>query len=372
MNSRLLRAFPGASSDIGELLKYRERRSQLNVKWDWSVGKGMAFSVMVLFLQLAKVTFEVTRRALSLELHLILCCSTKMNSRLRSWSDVRVFLAVFREGSTLAASRILNVAQPTVARRIDVLENELGSTLFERDTRGFKPTEIARSLLPFAEAIEKATSEFSEKANGLNEIQPIRVTAYSGNFSPRVTEVFSEYSALNPDIVFEFLPSVNVLDLEGGEADIALRITGNEPQQNLICRKISTARWSLYGAQSYADKHRLPAGCDTLSGHKFVTFKRDDVPAALHDWLIRYVSQNDIVMSFGEIDLMHAAIKAGHGLGLMNEKLAEMDDTLIRCFGPIEDLSRQHLMLIAPEAYRRREVKAFVNFFAPRYASVFK
>ncbi len=295
-----------------------------------------------------------------------------MSSRFRSWSDVRIFLAVFREGSTLAASRFLNVAQPTVARRIDVLENELGLTLFERNTRGFKPTEPARSILPFAEAIEKAASDFSAKASELNEIKPIRVTAYSGNFSPRVTEIFSEFSALNPDIAFEFLPSVKVLDLEGGEADIALRITGEEPQQNLVRRKISTARWSLYGSQSYADKHGLPADCDSLSGHQFVTFKRDDVPAVLDDWLKRHVSQNNIAMSFGEIDLMHAAIKAGHGLGLVNEKLAVMDDTLIRCFGPIEELSRQHLVLIAPEAYRRPEVKAFVKFFAPRYAAVFK
>ena len=295
-----------------------------------------------------------------------------MKNEFRNWSDVRVFLAVIRNGSTLAASRVLNVAQPTVARRIEVLEDELGVTLFERDTRGFRPTEMARKLLPLAEAIENATSEFSKKAYELTEMRPIRITAYSGNFSPRVTEIFSEYSALNPRIAFEFLPSVKVLDLESGEADIALRITKDEPQQNLICRKISTARWSFYGAKSYAEKHGLPTSCDQLSGHQFVTFKRGDVPAALHEWLVRHVSQDNIVMSFSEIELMHAAIKAGHGLGLMNDKLAEMDDTLLRCFEPIEELSRQHLMLIAPEAYRRPEVKAFVTFFAPRYAAVFK
>lgn len=294
-----------------------------------------------------------------------------MKNGFRNWSDVRIFLAVFRKGSTLAASRILNVAQPTVARRIDVLENELGLTLFERNTRGFTPTESARDLLPFAEAIEKATLEFSEQADELKKIRPIRVTAYSGNFSPRVTEVFSQYSSLHPEIAFEFLPSVKVLDLEAGEADIALRITKSEPQQNLICRKISTARWSLYGSRDYAEKHGLPNSRDTLRGHHFVTFKRGDVPAALHDWLIRHVTQDDIVMSFTEIDLMHAAIKAGHGLGLMNDKLAEGDETLIRCFEPIEELSRQHLMLIAPQAYRRPEVKAFVKFFAPRYAAIF-
>ncbi|WP_085893649.1 LysR family transcriptional regulator [Roseovarius litorisediminis] len=347
-------------------------RSRIESIQVWSAENWVTLGTMASFLRLEIVALKATRPVVLLEFCLILCCSTKMKSGFRNWSDVRIFLTVIREGSTLAASRMLNVAQPTVARRIDVLENELGLTLFERDTRGFKPTESARKIVPFAEAIEKAASEFSKKANELTEIRPIRVTAYSGNFSPRVTEIFSEYSALNPDIAFEFLPSVKVLDLEGGEADIALRITSKEPQQNLICRKISTARWSLYGSRGYAEKHGLPASCERLSDHQFVTFKRRDVPAALHEWLICHVAQDDIVMSFSEIDLMHAAIKSGHGLGLMNDKLAEMDDTLIRCFGPIEDLSRQHLMLIAPEAYRRPEVKAFVKFFAPRYAAVFK
>jgi DNA-binding transcriptional LysR family regulator len=279
---------------------------------------------------------------------------------------------VVREGSTLAASRKLGVAQPTVARRIEVLESEIGLTLFERDTRGFKPTEDARCLFPMAEVIENAMSDFATKANELTVLRPIRITAYSGNFSPRVTEIFSDFSALNPNISFEFLPNLDVLDLAGGEADIALRVATNEPDKNLICRKISTARWSLYGARSYAERCGLPDSPNNLRGHCFVTFVRDDVPAALHNWLLRHVSQDQIIMSFGEPDLMHAAIKSGHGLGLMNVKLAETDDTLIRCFDAIEELSRPHLMLIAPEAYRRPEVKAFTKFFAPRYAAIFK
>jgi hypothetical protein len=56
----------------------------------------------------------------------------------------------------------------------------------------------------------------------------------------------------------------------------------------------------------------------------------------------------------------------------MNVRLAEADEGLIRCFDPPEELSAQHLMLIAPEAYRRPEVRAFTRFFAPRYAAIFK
>lgn len=295
-----------------------------------------------------------------------------MKNEFRNWSDIRIFLAVVREGSTLAASRKLSIAQPTVARRIEALENEIGVTLFERDTRGFKPTEDARCLLPLAKAFEELAASFVEKTKELTDLRPIRITAYSGNFSPRVMEIFSAFSAVNPKVDFEFLPGVKVLDLTAGEADIALRITQSEPDKDLICRKISTAKWALYGSQSYADKYGLPVSPDSLKGHHFVTFIRNDVPGVLHKWLARHVSQNQIVKSFSEVDLLHAAIKLGHGLGLMNVKMAEMDETLAQCFDPIEELSRPHVMLIAPEAYRRPEVRAFTKFFAPRYAAIFK
>jgi hypothetical protein len=53
-------------------------------------------------------------------------------------------------------------------------------------------------------------------------------------------------------------------------------------------------------------------------------------------------------------------------------RLAEADGALVRCFEPPEELSAQHLMLVAPEAYRRQEVREFTRFFAPRYAAIFK
>lgn len=298
-----------------------------------------------------------------------------MKNDFQNWSDVRVFLAVFRKGSTLAASHALGVAQPTVARRIEALEHQLGLILFERDNRGFRPTEAARSLLPQAEALEAAASELAKNADSLSRPRPIRITAFSANFSPRVTQVFSEFSTLHPEVRFEFLPGVKTLDLSAGEADIALRITASEPDQNLICRKISTARFTLYGAPAYAKKHGLPRSPEEMQGHSFVTFERTGMHFQFREWLLRQISPEQIVMSFSEIELMDAAIRAGHGLGVMNLKLAEADEragTLIRCFEPPEEMSAQHMMLISPDAYRRPEVKAFTKFFGPRYAAIFR
>ena len=301
-----------------------------------------------------------------------MCRSTKMNSEFRNWSDVRIFLAVVREGSTLAASRKLGVAQPTVARRIDALEHETRLTLFERDTRGFRPTDAARTMLPLAEAFEAAAKDFGKTTRELTETRPIRITAFSGNFSPRATCIFSEFSEMRPDVRFEFLPGDKVLNLAAGEADIALRLTSSVPDQTLICRKISTARFTLYGSESYARKWGLPDSPKALYGHRFITFQRDDVPPTFHNWLLHHVSAEQIVLSCHEVLLTEAAITAGRGLGIMNVRMAEADDTFIRCFEPPEELSMQHLMLISPQAHRRPEVREFTKFFAPRYAAIFK
>lgn len=295
-----------------------------------------------------------------------------MKNGFRNWSDVRVFLAVIREGSTLAASRKLGLAQPTVARRIDALEHEIGLTLFERDTRGFRPTEAARELVSFAEQIEAAALRFSETAQDLGHTRPVRITAFSGNLSPKVTSILSEFSLKRPDVPFELLPGVKVLDLAAGEADIALRLVRSSPDPDLICRRISTAKYAIYGSPAYADRHGLPASVEDLGNHTFVSFYREDLPSVVHDWLAAHVRPDQILRTYSEFDLLLAAVRAGHALSIINVRFAESDGGFVQCFGPIEELSAEHMLLVSPAAYRRPEVREFVNFFAPRYAAIFK
>lgn len=302
----------------------------------------------------------------------MLCCSTNMQNEFRNWSDLRVFLAVVREGSTLAASQKLGMAQPTVARRIEALEHAIGLVLFERDTRGFKPTDAGRELIPSAEAVEAAALDFASRARDLTKTKPIRLTAYSGNFSPRMIDIVNAFSAENPGVAFEFLPTVKALDLLAGEADIALRLVRNDPDPRLICRKISDAKWTLFGGKPYAEQYGLPRSASELEGHRFVTLQRGDIPNVFDAWLRENVLPDQIVASFSELDLMHAAIRSGQGLGFSNRKLVEGDDTLIPCFDEVPEFAATHLMLISPEAFRRPEVKAFVSFFAPRYAAIYR
>jgi hypothetical protein len=46
----------------------------------------------------------------------------RSSRRAMDWGDVRVFLAVAREGSMRAAGRALGLSQPTIARRLAAFE----------------------------------------------------------------------------------------------------------------------------------------------------------------------------------------------------------------------------------------------------------
>jgi hypothetical protein len=45
------------------------------------------------------------------------------------WRDVRVFLAIAREGSMRAAGRALGLSQPTIARRLAAFETSFGGQI---------------------------------------------------------------------------------------------------------------------------------------------------------------------------------------------------------------------------------------------------
>ena len=69
------------------------------------------------------------------------------------WNDLTYFLAVARDGSTLAAAKTLRVSQTTVARRIAVLEEALGLSLFHRRQAGYALTPTGEDLLGRAEQV---------------------------------------------------------------------------------------------------------------------------------------------------------------------------------------------------------------------------
>lgn len=85
---------------------------------------------------------------------------------------LRYFLAVARERSITRASTALHITQPTLSRQIAELEEELGTPLFQRDSKQLQLTEAGLRLVQRAEEIialtERTVSEFSSKQTDIS------------------------------------------------------------------------------------------------------------------------------------------------------------------------------------------------------------
>lgn len=295
-----------------------------------------------------------------------------MNSRFTNWSDIRVFLAVLRTGSTLAASKTLGMAQPTVARRIEALEHTLGVTLFDRDTRGFKATEAALKLQTSAESMEMNASALAEAASSLKKPsgKSIRVTGVPEVFSENFAAILSDFRDAHPDISFDFLATPDTLDMSKGEADVAIRYANEITDPDLICRKISQAQVTLYASDSYVKKYGIPASPDDFGGHKFVLMSGG--ASKLRSFLMDRITPDQLVMECDTFQGVVAAVLSGFGIGPMGVGLASDTPTLNVCLEPQEEFSFVTWLITSPQAHKRPEVRTFTNYFAPRYKAMLK
>lgn len=87
--------------------------------------------------------------------------------------NLKAFMLVAETGSFSSAAEKLHLTQPAVSKRIALLEQQLGSELFDRIGRTIDLTEAGRSLLPHARAIshqliaaEQAVRDLSGEVTG--------------------------------------------------------------------------------------------------------------------------------------------------------------------------------------------------------------
>lgn len=298
-----------------------------------------------------------------------------MKSVFQNLSDVRVFLAVLRAGSTLAASKTLGMAQPTVARRIEALEHTLRLVLFERNTQGFRPTQNALALVPSAEAIEKAAKGLGAMAERLASAQSrtIRITAVTDAFNPRLSAILEGFIESYGTVSFDLIPSDETVDISVGDVDVAIRWTNKKLEDpSLICRKLSTEGLSLFASKTYSAKSDLPHSETDMDGHKYLVFGGKLAYDTVNKWLLQRIDPDQIAMTCQDFKAMETAVQMGSGIGILPTRFMRSDETLVLCFELPEDLGSTVWLLVSPSAYRRPEVKAFTAFFAPRYSALFR
>lgn len=281
-----------------------------------------------------------------------------------NWDDLKVFLALARNRSTIAAGRALRVDQSTVHRRLTELERCLGLPLVQRHPSGYRLTELGQELVPHAERIEEAVRAFErclEEAR-LGHAGIIRLTCPE----PLVTRLtrsgfLDRFHSRHPEIHVEFVMSDRQLDLMKGEADVALR-SGDTDDHRLVGRKIADSVWAVYASRHYVERHGAPGSVEELELHALVGFDASLSGHRAARWLASvapgatFVARNE-----GVLGLVHS-VKSGVGVAPLPTALGDAEPDLVRVLGPIPELTRAWRLLTSPELRRTHPISAFFDF----------
>lgn len=280
------------------------------------------------------------------------------------WDDLRIFLALARHGSTLAAARNLGINQSTVQRRLAQFERRVDGQLVERQPSGYRLTSTGQALVPHTERVEAAVQAFADALKSATRAVTgvVRVTCPEPLvFLLRNSTLIERFEEKNPLIQVQFVLSDKYLDLSRGEADIALR-SGDTEDGDLVGCKIADSLWAVYGSPSYLEHVECPASTEDLRKHRLVGFDETMRGHRVSTWLEHIVPQENIVARNDSVLGVLYAVRAGVGLGALPTALADGQQDLVRVLGPIPELSRIWRILAHPSVRKQRAVAAFFDF----------
>ncbi len=278
-----------------------------------------------------------------------------------SWDDLRIIKTIGGSGALAAAAKVLRVNTTTISRRLALVEETLGVTLFDRRRTGYLPTTSGAELIALAERMELDIVSVARRVSGHAQGHKgeLRVTTSDALLLDFLTPIIADFQALNPSVRVEVIVGNTSLNLARGESDIAFRAATEAPPDNLFGRKVATIAWAAYGRRSdftggwpHPDQlYQLHwasygTGLSRLKASKFVDARID---------------REKIVYRSDSVAGVSAAIAAGMGVGFLPCMHGDLSPTLVR-IGPLEpEISDELWILTHPDIRKSGRVYAFMT-----------
>lgn len=269
-----------------------------------------------------------------------------------NWDDLRLFLAVARNGSISGAARQLGVQHSTVSRRMRLLEVKLGARLLERKKGGYE-------LTPAGERVEQAASRIEREVLGVDgallgndavPAGPLRISAINNMASSVLMPMFAGFREAYPQIELHVMVSNSDASLSQREADVAIRLT-NSPTDTLIGKRVVTVASTIYASRTYLEQLRVEGdeprwiGVECCGFH--VSWTKHLCDTQSHDFY-----SDDTLLTL-------AAIREGVGVSILPCFMGDADPLLTRVCDPDPAYNLGLWVLLHPDLKRTARVLAF-------------
>jgi len=235
------------------------------------------------------------------------------------FKEIDAFVQVMDHGSLAAAALAEGVTPVMMGRRLDALEQRLGTQLVIRTTRrltltdqGASYLDECRQLLARWDEAERAVSSQHQRASG-----HLIVSAPAAFGRLHVAPHASAFLAANPAVQISFNLTDRVVDLVREGYDLGLRI-GGQIDPNFVAIKLATNQRVVCGTPSYFQRRGKPQTLDDLRQHNCLAFNLQG--GQQRGWYFQKDGKAVTVKVEGNLDcndgeLLHRWVSEGLGLG---------------------------------------------------------
>ncbi|ELQ09087.1 MULTISPECIES: LysR family transcriptional regulator [Pseudomonas] len=277
-------------------------------------------------------------------------------------ADLSLVLALVR-GRTLArAADLLQVDVSTVFRSIRRLEAALGAALFEKNRRGYVPTDTAQAMAEQAERAEQALAAARIALQQGEQVVSgtVRLTCTDAVLHSLLLPALADFMPQYPALTLELATSNAFANLSRRDADIALRLT-NTPPEHLIGRCLGSADYFVCGRPEYREAlTQNPASIpwispdDSMPDHTSVIWRKQAFPGVLPSYRCSNMSA------------VSQLVAAGLGVAALTGFTVEGLGAVERLSGPLEGCRTDLWLLTRPDCRALRSVQTLLEALAPR------
>lgn len=254
---------------------------------------------------------------------------------------MQTFVRIVEAGSLSAAAAQMGSTQPTVSRRLQVLERSLGVRLLRRSTHAMKLTEDGERCFERAKELLAGWEAFEAELRGVGD-EPegsLRVVAPHAFGQQQLVEPLARFLRRHPRVTVEWLLHDDTQDFVGSGIDCAIQV-GEVRDPSVVAIKLAEVPRIVVAAPSVLDGRPPPVHAAELAGLPWLalrTYYRNEVTLThavtgeTRRFAIRPRLSTDSLMA------LRTAALAGLGVGVASAWLLT------------EDLAQGRLLHLAPQ-----------------------
>ncbi len=262
---------------------------------------------------------------------------------------VIAFDAVARLCSFNKAAEELHLSHSTVSHRIRGLERLLEMPLFTRSTRAVALTaEGAHLHQQLKEPLHRLQEIFGAGDAGRPPV--VRISALPSFARWRLVPALSQLRARQPAWGVEIHPSIATVDVDRGDADIAVRFARTRPVA-YHCEKLMDDEWFPVAAPAYLAQLGVPASAAALRKAVLLSHTRQPWKPWLDKANIKVAASRQQGMAFTDTGFVLDAALGLQGIALGRRSLVQdllASGALVR-LGDVALPSEQSYYLLASE-----------------------